>query len=230
MNVYLGRFDRIDQALTRWMARNDVVLLRSSVGFVFFWFGALKFLPGLSPAQKLAGNTVELLSFGLLFSDTAVLILALWESLIGIGLLAGAFLRATLLLLWVQMLGTITPLFLFPGLTFNAVPFAPTLEGHYIIKNLVLVSAGIVIGATVRVDGLRLIQKAGAAVLRRNERLRLSELAGDGLSGFLDGLLVTQIVVLLRSQIVVELVDQQYPGGDVEPRDLFVRDIVQVFD
>jgi uncharacterized membrane protein YkgB len=48
------------------------------------------------------------------------------------------------------MLGTITPLFLFPELCFNQFPFAPTLEGQYIIKNVVLISAGIVIGATVR--------------------------------------------------------------------------------
>jgi hypothetical protein len=58
--------------------------------------------------------------------------------------------RATLLLLVLQMLGTITPLFLFPAETFTQFPYAPTLEGQYIIKNIVLVSAAIVIGATVR--------------------------------------------------------------------------------
>jgi hypothetical protein len=60
------------------------------------------------------------------------------------------FLRATLFLLAVQMAGTITPLVLFPGETFTAFPFAPSLEGQYIIKNIVLVGAGMVIGATVR--------------------------------------------------------------------------------
>jgi uncharacterized membrane protein YkgB len=95
------------------------------------------------------------LSFGALAPATAVFVLAVWECLIGIGLLSGRFLRATLLLLWVQMLGTITPLFLFPELCFTVVPIAPTLEGQYIIKNLVLITAAIVIGATVR--GGRLI-------------------------------------------------------------------------
>jgi hypothetical protein len=48
------------------------------------------------------------------------------------------------------MPGTILPLFFFPNETFVAFPHAPTLEGQYIIKNLVLVAAGLVVGATVR--------------------------------------------------------------------------------
>jgi uncharacterized membrane protein YkgB len=143
-------YNRIDVALTEWMARNGIRLLRLSLGVVFLWFGALKFFPGLSPAETLAGTTISTLSFGLLTPEAAVFILALWECLIGIGLITGYFLRATLFLLWLQMLGTITPLFLFPERSFTVVPIAPTLEGQYIIKNLVLVTAGIVIGATVR--------------------------------------------------------------------------------
>jgi uncharacterized membrane protein YphA (DoxX/SURF4 family) len=148
-------FDRLDASLTGWMARNGILLLRISLGVVFFWFGFLKFFPGLSPAQTLAGSTIAELSFGWISPETAVLVLAVWECLIGIGLLFGLFLRATLFLLWLQMLGTITPLFLFPELCFVSVPFVPTLEGQYIIKNMVLISAGLVIGATVR--GGRLI-------------------------------------------------------------------------
>jgi uncharacterized membrane protein YkgB len=150
MRTLTDRFDRLDAALTEWMARNGVRLLRLSLGLVFLWFGALKFVPGLSPAQTLAGATIAKLTLGLLAPDVAVFILAVWECLIGIGLIAGRFLRATLLLLWLQMLGTVTPLFLFPAETFTMLPIAPTLEGQYIIKNLVLVTAGIVIGATVR--------------------------------------------------------------------------------
>ncbi len=155
MTALRKNYDLIDTRLTEWMARNGIKLLRFSLAVVFLWFGALKFFPGLSPAQTLAGTTISALSFGLLAPETAVLILAVWECLIGIGLLTGYFLRATLLLLWLQMLGTITPLFLFPELCFTVAPIAPTLEGQYIIKNLVLVTAAIVIGATVR--GGRLI-------------------------------------------------------------------------
>jgi uncharacterized membrane protein YphA (DoxX/SURF4 family) len=157
MSTLSRSYDRIDAALTTWMARNGIRLLRLSLGVVFLWFGVLKFFPGLSPAQTLAGSTISILSFGLLTPEAAVLILAVWECLIGVGLIAGYFLRATLFLLWLQMLGTITPLFLFPELCFTVVPIAPTLEGQYIIKNLVLVTAGLVIGATV--GGGRLVAR-----------------------------------------------------------------------
>lgn len=143
-------YDRIEQALTGWMARHSIRLLRLSLGIVFFWFGVLKFFPGVSPAQTLAGATISTLSLGLITPEAAVFILAVWECLIGLGLITGYFLRATLFLLWLQMLGTFTPLFLFPEQCFTVVPIAPTLEGQYIIKNLVLVAASLVIGATVR--------------------------------------------------------------------------------
>ena len=71
------------------MSRNGIVLLRISMGIVFLWFGALKFFPGLSPAQTLAGNTISILSFGLFTPESAVFILAVWECLIGVGLIAG---------------------------------------------------------------------------------------------------------------------------------------------
>ncbi|MGH2582569.1 MAG: DoxX family membrane protein [Anaerolineales bacterium] len=150
MKTIRNLFDRIDAALTAWMARYGILLLRLSLGIVFLWFGALKFFPGLSPAEDLAANTIARLTFGLVPASTAVFILATWESLIGIGLIFGLYLRLTLLLLWLQMLGTITPIFFFPNQVFNVFPFAPTLEGQYIFKNIVLVSAGLVIGATVR--------------------------------------------------------------------------------
>jgi hypothetical protein len=69
---------------------------------------------------------------------------------VGLGLISGKFMRLTLLLLAFQMIGAASPLLLFPGAVFMQFPYAPTLEGQYIIKNLVLVSAGVVIGATVR--------------------------------------------------------------------------------
>lgn len=132
------------------MAAHGVLALRLALGIVFLWFGALKLIPGLSPAETLAGRTIETLTFGVVPASVAVPVLAIWECLIGLGLLSGRYLRATLLLLFVQMLGTVTPLFLFPTETFTHFPWAPTLEGQYIIKNLVLVAAAIVIGATVR--------------------------------------------------------------------------------
>jgi uncharacterized membrane protein YphA (DoxX/SURF4 family) len=139
------------------MRRNGILFLRISLGIVFYWFGFLKFFPGLSPADQIATETISKLTFGIIQSNVSIIILAVWETLIGIGLLSGKFLRVTLLLLFTQMIGAMTPLFLFPTETFTRFPFAPTLEGQYIIKNLVLISAGMVVGATVR--GGRIIEE-----------------------------------------------------------------------
>ena len=143
-------FDRLDRRITTWMARYGLLLLRLSLGIVFFWFGFLKFFPGLSPAAELATRTIETLSFGLIGPEVSIYILAVWECLIGLGLLIGRYMRVTLLLLFVQMIGTVSPVFLFPAEVFTRIPYAPTLEGQYIIKNMVLVSAALVLGATVR--------------------------------------------------------------------------------
>jgi uncharacterized membrane protein YphA (DoxX/SURF4 family) len=164
-------FKQIDKKVTRWMARNGILLLRLSLGIIFLWFGVLKFFPGLSPAQELAGRTINTLSFGLISASTANLILAIWESLIGLGLITGFSMRITLLLLFVQMVGTITPVFLYPGEVFTRIPYAPTLEGQYIIKNLVLISAGIVIGATVR-GGKVIADPVAAQVAKQKEAER----------------------------------------------------------
>lgn len=139
-----------DLAITSWMARYGITLLRVSLGIVFLWFGALKFFPQMSPAQELATRTISVLSFGLVPAAISLPVLATWECVIGLGLLIGRGLRGILLLLYLQMLGTLTPILLFPHEVFTRVPYAPTLEGQYIIKNLVLISAGIVVGATVR--------------------------------------------------------------------------------
>jgi uncharacterized membrane protein YkgB len=150
MSIMRTRFENIDVRITRWMARNGVSLLRIALGVVFFWFGVLKLFPGLSPAQDLAGRTIAILTFGVLRPELSVPILAVWECMIGLGLISGRWMRATILLLVAQMTGTLLPLAFFPEATFTRMPYAPTLEGQYIIKNLVLVAAALVLGATVR--------------------------------------------------------------------------------
>jgi uncharacterized membrane protein YkgB len=161
-------FDEIDSRLTRLSARHGVTLLRLSIGLVFLWFGVLKFFPGLSPAQDLAARTIGALTLGLVPGAVSVPFLATLETAIGIGLISGRCLRATLLLLFAQMAGTVTPLLLFPDETFTAFPIAPTLEGQYILKNIVLVSAGILIGSTVR-GGLIIADPDAAREARARE-------------------------------------------------------------
>ncbi|MEP6905411.1 MAG: hypothetical protein ABI875_04965 [Gemmatimonadales bacterium] len=140
----------IDIRLTHWMARNGLPLMRISLGLVFVWVGALKFFPGLSPAEDLAGRTVQALTFGTISPSVSVPVLATWECAIGLGLITAVWMRVTLFLLFTQMLGTLTPLILFPHETFLRPPYAPTLEGQYIIKNFVLISGALILGATVR--------------------------------------------------------------------------------
>lgn len=139
--------NKIDRVVTAWMNRNGLFLLRISMGIVFVWFGVLKFFPGVSAAQDLAIRTIELLTFGLVSDILIINGLALWEVLIGVGLISGKFMKATLLLLFLQMIGTFTPVFLFPSEVFNQIPYAPTLEGQYIIKNIIIVSAAMVLWA-----------------------------------------------------------------------------------
>ena len=144
------KFENVDVRITRWMARHGITILRVALGIIFLWFGVLKFIPNLSPAQDLAARTISVLTFGIITPAISVPVLALWECVIGIGLITGKFMRLTILLLLLQMLGTLTPLVLFPAETWQVFPISPTLEGQYIIKNIVLVSAALVIGATVR--------------------------------------------------------------------------------
>ena len=138
------------ERLTHWIASYSVVLLRLSLGGIFFWFGLLKFFPAWSPAEALAMRTLDMLTLGYLAPQLAMPLLALWETMIGLGLLLGVCPSLTLALLFLHMGGTLTPLVLFPQDVFVHIPYAPTLEAQYILKNFVLISAGCVIGAANR--------------------------------------------------------------------------------
>lgn len=132
----------------QWLVLRSIMLLRMSLGAVFIGFGLLKFFPGLSPAAGLATQTTSVLTLGLIPADVSILLVATLECAIGLGLISGKFLRLTLLLLGFQMLGAMSPLFLFPGELFAGPFYAPTLEAQYVIKDIILISAGLVIGAT----------------------------------------------------------------------------------
>jgi uncharacterized membrane protein YphA (DoxX/SURF4 family) len=143
-------FDRPDLSIVRWLVRYSLPFLRFGMGVVFLWFGILKFFPEASPATDLAVRTIGVLTLGLIPANVSLLLLASLETAIGLGFMTGRYMRLTLALLSFQMAGTLPPLVLFPGEAFTHFPYAPTLEGQYVIKNLVLVGAGLVIGATVR--------------------------------------------------------------------------------
>jgi uncharacterized membrane protein YphA (DoxX/SURF4 family) len=146
------KFNLLDIKITNFMAEYGMLILRLGLGIIFLWFGILKFFPGLSPAEELVRNTIYFLD-----PDLFIPVLALWESLIGLGLIFGKYMRATLLLLFLQMPGTALPLLVLPEAVWTSFPFGLTLEGQYIIKNLVLIGAGLVLGGTVR--GGKIINK-----------------------------------------------------------------------
>lgn len=130
-----------------WMSRYGIRMLRWSTGIVFVWFGALKTV-GMSPAQDLVARTVYWFP-----PDVFIPVLGWWEVLIGAGLLVRPLARFAIALLIVQMPGTFMPLVLLPDVCFTSVPFGLTIEGQYIVKNLVLISAAMVVGGTVRESG-----------------------------------------------------------------------------
>ena len=140
----LTYIDRIDRHISGWMNRYGRLFLRISLAVVFIWFGILKPL-GVSAAAELVRRTVYWLP-----PDFFIPLLGWWEVAIGVGLLFRPLIRVALFLLFFQMPGTVLPLFLLPEVCFTQIPFAPTLEGQYIIKNLILLSAAIAVGGTVR--------------------------------------------------------------------------------
>ena len=144
MNNMKDNIDSLDQHIANWMYKYGMLVLRFSLAVVFIWFGALKPL-GISPAEELVKRTVYWLPPDLFLS-----LLGFWEVAIGVCLLYRPFIRAAILLLFLQMPGTMLPLILLPEVCFTTFPFGLTLEGQYIIKNLILISAGLVIGGTVR--------------------------------------------------------------------------------
>ena len=140
------RFDRVDQVITTQMNRLGIPTLRVALGVVFIWFGGLKVIGG-SPAAELVAATVYVVP-----PELFVPILGWWEVIIGVCLLYRPLIRLGILLLFLQMPGTFLPIVLLPDVVFVTVPHELTVEGQYIIKNLVLIGAALVVGGTVRED------------------------------------------------------------------------------
>ena len=128
------------------MDRWSVPVLRVAVAVVFVWFGALKVFD-VSPAADLVSRTVYFFP-----PETFVPILGVWEVVIGICLLYRPLIRVGIFLLFLQLPGTFLPVILLPEVVFRTFPYALTVEGQYIAKNLVIIGAALVIGGTVRSD------------------------------------------------------------------------------
>ncbi len=148
MRGLFERFDRLDTALNRWLVAHSIALLRVSLGLVFLAFGALKFFPGLSPIEGLATSTTTALTFGIVPPGVGLVMIAALEVAIGLCFMTGRFLRVGVWLMGAQMIGAMSPLVLFPAELFAGSLYAPTLAAQYIIKDIILVAAAMVIAST----------------------------------------------------------------------------------
>jgi uncharacterized membrane protein YkgB len=137
--------DMFDLVMINFSGKYGVPFLRFSIGIIFIWFGALKTIGELSPAYDLVAATIYWLT-----PEIIVPLLGLWEVAIGIAFLIPSLNRIGLILLAFQMPGTFLPLILLPEICFTVIPFGLTLEGQYIVKNLVIIGSAFVIGAGVR--------------------------------------------------------------------------------
>ena len=139
------RIGEVDRAITSILRRWSVPALRVSLAVVFIWFGALKVL-NVTPVGDLVASTVYWFD-----PDWVVPVLGLFEIIVGLGLLFKVALRAVLGLFFLQMIGTFLVLVILPEVAFDdGNPLLLTVEGEFVLKNLVLLAAGMVVGATVR--------------------------------------------------------------------------------
>ncbi len=122
--------------------RSAVPLMRYALALIFIWFGFPKLFSGASSAEDIAVSTVDKLTFGLVSGDTARIILALAEVIFGIALIIGRWMPLLLLMILAHMVGTFTPFLFFPEQLWSS-PGVLTIEGQYIVKNVVII-AGLV--------------------------------------------------------------------------------------
>lgn len=116
-------------------------LLRVSIGILFLWFGILKFFKGLSPAETIAVDTIDFITFNLIPHSISIILLAVIEVIIGFLLVANIFLKQTIIVTMLHLACTFIPLFVFSSLSFTAPPYAFSLLGQYIVKNIALLAA-----------------------------------------------------------------------------------------
>lgn len=140
--------NKLDQVLIKIMRNTSIPAIRLSFGVIFIWFGILKPL-GLSAAEGLLKATVIWLPFG--SPEIWLIIIGLWEIVIGVFFFFKKTTRIAIILLFLQMVGTFMPLVLLTEVTFQSNNFfLPTLEGQYIIKNLMIISAALVLGGEIK--------------------------------------------------------------------------------
>lgn len=160
-----ARLRAAEAVCQRWLIAHSIAILRVSIGAVLLGFGLLKFFPGVSPAQALVEQTMGILTFGLVPGGVALVAVALLETVLGIWLISGRAMRGAVYLLAIQLVGIMSPIVLLPGQLFGGPHHAPTLVGQYVLKDIIIVGAALVLAATL--GGGRLGAPAGEAAPAR---------------------------------------------------------------
>lgn len=144
----MSPFDKIDRDISRRMYKLGVPALRISFAIIFIWFGILKPF-GLSAAEPLLKATVAWLPFG--SPEVWLAVIGWWEVIIGVCFLFKKTTRIAIPLLLLQMAGTFMPMVFLPEVVYQRpwVIYLPTMEGQYIIKNVMIISAALVVGGSV---------------------------------------------------------------------------------
>ncbi len=135
---------KIEQVVARFMKRWSTLAIRISFGIIFIWFGILKPF-GVSSAESLLKATVVWLPLGT--PEFWLVVIGWWEVAIGVTFLFSRTTKIAIALLFLHMFGAFMPLVLLPEIAFqNGNIFTPSLEGQYIIKNVMIISAAMVLG------------------------------------------------------------------------------------
>jgi len=148
LGAHDARLRALENNCQRWLITHSIATLRISLGAVFLAFGALKFFPGVSPAQSLVERTTDILLLGMVPGAVALALVATLECVIGLCLITGRAMRPAIYLLAIQLIGILSPVLLLSGRLFHGPHGAPTLEGQYVLKDVILVGAALVLAAT----------------------------------------------------------------------------------
>ncbi len=142
MNRTFERADQVERGLDEFMDEHAIPLLRISLAVIYLWFGLLKVI-GKSPNAGLVARTAFFLPRRFI-----VPFMGIWEMAIGLGLLFRSPLRLTLMAFFAQLAGTFMVLFVRRNEAFQkGNPLLLTDEGQFVMKNLVLASAGLAVGS-----------------------------------------------------------------------------------
>jgi putative oxidoreductase len=179
VNIAYSKFLHLENRIHHQLVLHSITWLRIALGVVFFGFGILKFFPGVSPAQNLTEATTHILFLGLIPGAVAIKMIATLECVIGLCLLTNRCMRLAVWLLAFEFIGILSPLFLLPAREFAGPHHAPTLEGQYCIKDIILVTAALVVTAA-SFRGGRLIRadlppssSPNDAVVSADDKLRI---------------------------------------------------------